>query len=390
MRFKGLLHALCTIFALIPAFETRSTDKDELVLLQILFRHGDRSPTRLYPTDAHGAHWTRGLGQLTKTGIWRAFNLGKYFKKTYIDDLGFLPPMFNTEDVAIRSSGYDRTIMTAQSVMTAMYPPTMDEAKWNPNDPNFPWQPIPIHSVPKKDDLLLKYGNHCPRYQQLKNEILGTDPALQQFAQDANNRKVLDLAKESTGLTNYPDFMLYQLFDTLFVERENNLTLPPWVDDNVMSVLENLTLLDYHLLTKTPEAARLAGGNLLAEFLRNIKNKIEAKENGERSKRAFFYSAHDSTIMALFGAMNIAYDALPHYNAFVALELYRSPNGAYKVKASYRSDTSIYPEKPKTISLPACPGLDLCPVDDVVDYYESRHLAVKDYDLECKTPDENR
>ena len=30
--------------------------------------------------------------------------------------------------------------------------------------------------------------------------------------------------------------MLYQLFDTLFVERENNLTLPPWVDDNVMSV----------------------------------------------------------------------------------------------------------------------------------------------------------
>ena len=66
-------------------------------------------------------------------------------------------------------------------------------------------------------------------------------------------------------------------------------------------VLENLTLLDYHLLTKTPEAARLAGGNLLAEFLRNIKNKIEAKENGERSKRAFFYSAHDSTIMALFG-----------------------------------------------------------------------------------------
>ena len=54
---------------------------------QILFRHGDRSPTRLYPTDEHGQHWKQGLGQLTKTGIWRAFNLGKYLKKTYIDDL---------------------------------------------------------------------------------------------------------------------------------------------------------------------------------------------------------------------------------------------------------------------------------------------------------------
>ena len=57
-------------------------------------------------------------------------------------------------------TGYDRTIMTAQSVLTAMYPPTHEETPWNPEDSLFPWQPIPVHSVPKKvviirDDIKL-------------------------------------------------------------------------------------------------------------------------------------------------------------------------------------------------------------------------------------------
>lgn len=374
---------ICCLFSFLGA---RATEKDELVQLQILFRHGDRSPTRLYPTSTHGAFWSRGLGQLTNKGIWRAFNLGKYFKKTYIDDLGFLPPMFNTADVAIRSSGYDRTIMTAQSVMTAMYPPTSDQAKWNLEDPQFPWQPIPIHSVPKKDDLILQ-NNQCPRFQQLKYEVFGGDPALKHFGEIENNRKALDVAKQNAGLASSPDYLLYQLFDTLLVERENNLTLPSWADDNVLKVLEDLNLLDYKLLAKTPEMARLAGGNLLAKLFANVKNKIEADKIGEKSERAFFYSAHDSTIMALFGAMAVDFDAAPNYNAFVALELFRSEDGVYKVKVSYRSDTSIYPQRPETISLPACNGAALCPFDQVLEYYENRHLVVKDYELECKTDD---
>ena len=45
-----------------------------------------------------------------------------------------------------------------------------------------------------------------------------------------------------TGLTSYPDFMLYKLFDTLYVEKENNLTLPSWVDDKVTMVINSYWL----------------------------------------------------------------------------------------------------------------------------------------------------
>ena len=74
----------------------------------------------------------------------------------------------------------------------------------------------------------------------------------------------------------------------------------------MLQVLERLTVLYYQLMTLTTEMARLAAGNLLGELLNNVENKMqdedEENENQSSPQKAFFYSAHDSTIMALFGA----------------------------------------------------------------------------------------
>jgi len=213
--------------------------------------------------------------------------------------------------------------------------------------------------------------------------VVDDNPRLKAFIEQDDNKKNMDVALKEAGLT-YPYVMLYQLYDTLLVEQQNNMALPSWADDKVMKVLERLTVLDYHLLTSTPEMARLAGGNLLKELFHNIQNKINSNENGEKSKKAFFYSAHDSTIMALLGALDIGYEALPEYNAFVAMELYRSQNGTYKIKTLYRTDPNIYPETPQTLHLPACPGEQFCPFDRALQYYESKHLVVKNYNQECE------
>ena len=69
------------------------------------------------------------------------------------------------------------------------------------------------------------------------------------------------------------------------------------------------------------------------------------------------------TITIFPGALDIGYEALPEYNAFVAMELYRSQNGTYKIKTLYRTDPNIYPETPQTLHLPACPGEQFCPFD---------------------------
>lgn len=48
----------------------------------------------------------------------------------------------------IQSTDYDRTIMSAQSYLSGLFPPTSSQI-WNPE---LLWQPIPVHVVTKSTD----------------------------------------------------------------------------------------------------------------------------------------------------------------------------------------------------------------------------------------------
>ncbi|OTF73432.1 hypothetical protein BLA29_014510, partial [Euroglyphus maynei] len=59
-------------------------DNNSLLLVQFVFRHGDRSPIRLYPND-HYKHqdFNEGLGELTNRGKQRMFKLGRILRDKY-------------------------------------------------------------------------------------------------------------------------------------------------------------------------------------------------------------------------------------------------------------------------------------------------------------------
>ena len=64
---------------------------DQLILIQILFRHGDRTPVMLYKTDPYKAEqFVEGLGQLTKIGKQRLFQYGQLLRLRYSHYLGNL------------------------------------------------------------------------------------------------------------------------------------------------------------------------------------------------------------------------------------------------------------------------------------------------------------
>lgn len=65
--------------AYINSNNENNNDDSELVLVQIVFRHGDRTPTSVYPKDAYGpAFWNKygGLGQLSQKGMQQHFAFG--------------------------------------------------------------------------------------------------------------------------------------------------------------------------------------------------------------------------------------------------------------------------------------------------------------------------
>ncbi|KAL3224050.1 hypothetical protein MRX96_049656 [Rhipicephalus microplus] len=60
--------------------------------LHVMFRHGDRTPTSLYPNDPNSpSDFPEGLGHITHKGKNDQYNLGKYLRTKYEDffDLRF-------------------------------------------------------------------------------------------------------------------------------------------------------------------------------------------------------------------------------------------------------------------------------------------------------------
>ena len=55
--------------------------------------------------------------------------------------------MYSSDEVFVRSTDIDRTLMSAESHLAGLFPPT-DDQLWNPS---LQWQPIPVHTVSKDE-----------------------------------------------------------------------------------------------------------------------------------------------------------------------------------------------------------------------------------------------
>lgn len=75
-----------------------------------------------------------------QAGIEKEFALGKWLRERYD---GWLPEAYSADDVYVRSSDYDRTIVSADANLAGMYPPAGPEKRP---------QLIPVHTVPKPQD----------------------------------------------------------------------------------------------------------------------------------------------------------------------------------------------------------------------------------------------
>ena len=74
---------------------------------------------------------------------------GKYLRDRY---LGFLDVHYNKNNVVIRSTDYDRTLMSAYSLLSGLFPP-VDYQEWNNR---IQWQPIAVHTTDAFNDMVLK------------------------------------------------------------------------------------------------------------------------------------------------------------------------------------------------------------------------------------------
>ncbi|KAK6019485.1 histidine acid phosphatase, partial [Ostertagia ostertagi] len=129
------------IILLCMATWVQSVVCDELVLVQTVFRHGDRAPMAGSTSRESESYYFRGKEQLTDKGLQQAHQLGVSLRRRYVDN-GFLDARYLPSQVVFRSSPVERCLMTASAAASAMFNTTEYGQSIA----------IPIFTVPKKDD----------------------------------------------------------------------------------------------------------------------------------------------------------------------------------------------------------------------------------------------
>ena len=65
--------------------------------------------------------------------------------------------------------------MSALSNLAGLYYPPKGDQVWHPD---LPWQPIPVHTLPVPEDGLLSFSATCPRYEELRDDLLSSHPEI--------------------------------------------------------------------------------------------------------------------------------------------------------------------------------------------------------------------
>lgn len=163
---------VCTVLLAYLVFGD-SNDREALASLRlvgIVFRHGDRAPTELYPNDPHTAYeWPGGLGALSEVmnisclrncihivnanfspqkGSLQMHQLGANLRQRYYK---LLPSdgVYSKANMFVLSSAAERCLMSAASFLAGFMPPLEVRNKLPVG-----WQPVAINSVPRMDDYV--------------------------------------------------------------------------------------------------------------------------------------------------------------------------------------------------------------------------------------------
>lgn len=148
-------------------------------------------------------------------GKQQQYALGQWSRTRYQN---LLSTTFNVNDIYVRSSDVDRTIMSAESNLAGLYPPTGKQI-WNKA---IAWQPIPVHTVPGNIDYLTGGAlPPCAAYDKAYSAYLLSDE-MKKF--DQSIKQIYDYMSIHLGVTvkNFMTVLLVR--DALFIESVYNLT----------------------------------------------------------------------------------------------------------------------------------------------------------------------
>ncbi|CAA88205.1 Putative acid phosphatase 11 [Caenorhabditis elegans] len=388
----------------------------KLEFVQAMWRHGERaSQVDQYPIyEKDWIYGGGGLGELTAIGMGEMNELGWLIRKRYVTKLKFLTPKYASREVYFRSTNFNRTIISAQSLLYGLFPPSLYDVK-NVDYPYSPltWFPgftfVPVH-VDGPDQCAASQNCPCTRYDLLQGQMLTLPEVLPKYTQVVLlNRRVGGYYNMTSGLdsfTTYPDTWKCQraYFNrTMYAKLpwyneelyyQAQVTYAPvkgFLEGNFENPAVTSSGLDVGL-----EIKKVRSGVIINEVFNRANEKLNCAELGQNctsylNKLKFYgYSIHDNNVYGVLVALGIpqianTLDGWPAYAAGIFMEFHRNTSTNERFfKVLYREGDDT-PISDVTSQLPICNGATLCPLGALQTLAETLK-PLPDITTLCKTP----
>lgn len=323
--------------------------EQKLIFAIDIVRHGDRTPTVIIPKDRY--NWPNGPGELTPLGMQQEYMLGGNLRKLYVYKYKLLPKHYDSQVMYVYSSDFDRTLMSAQSLLLGLYPLTTGPRIKDKN-PALPqlFQPIPIHTTSNIESKLLVPEANQPEYDEMIKKYTITTGAWQNLS--TQNQINFQKWSAKTGLTINSLNQLIPLSDNLYIRYKNDIPVPTGISNQDRDQIIKLGQWAQISIFKTPEVSYYSSINLRQVIINYLYN---ATISSSKLKYVLFL-AHDSTIMAFMNSIDNQLDAIPPYASDLKILLFSVGNKKYGIKLEYNG---------KHILLPWCKNTD-CSLDQFI------------------------
>ncbi|CAL8468369.1 g7909 [Coccomyxa elongata] len=384
-----------------------SAGPDQLKLVQIVFRHGARTPL----TDSYwdGVRWEAGSdcgtlsgalrialtdmnggpqpppshdavqartqlpggctkGELTKPGQRQARELGSWLRQRYIDKFGFLPPDYREGLVLGRTTNYRRTTATLQGVLTGLYPEAQQHV-------------ISIQTAPDVDEILFGRTDSCDR---LRNLMKAQARALKESAQTDKRIHELERSVQSAmGLPEDHRVHFTDLHDALTSMRFHGKPLPQGMSEDLLLAINHEATRRMTSLV-APQASEQHGPEMLrlsmGPLFEQIVGRMAAAANGANTSPLFMYSGHDTTIMPILATLGVQLKDWPEYVSNVVFELWERKTEEGQSKHYVRV---LYNKEPLSLAKhPQGEPIELEEFEEV--YLKPYIVSAQQYREECK------